>query len=132
MTSEMPSIYQLAAGAIIGVVCLVTVRRQTGEIALLLGALICVGLLLAAAQGLSDILELVYTLAELAGVDNDLLTPLLKTVGIALVTGLAAQVCRDAGAGSVAMVLELCGGLCALYAALPLVQAVVALVSELL
>lgn len=128
----MVSIYQLAAGAMIGVVCLVAIRKQTGEIATLLGVLICAALLLAVAQGLSAVLDLIRTLAETAGVDNTLLSPLLKTVGVAIVTGLSAQVCRDAGAGSVAMAMELCGGLCAIYVAMPLVQAVFTLISELL
>lgn len=128
----MVSIYQLAAGAMVGVVCLVAVRKQTGEIATLLGVLICAALLLAVAQGLSAILDLVRTLAETAGIDSALLSPLMKTVGAAIVTGLSAQICKDAGAGSVAMAVELCGGICAIYVSMPLIQAVFTLISELL
>lgn len=113
-------------------VCLVTIRRQTGEIALLLGIVICAGLILAMAKPLAAIFDMVELLAETAQIDNELLSPLMKTVGIALVTGLAAQICRDGGAGSVAMALELCGGLSALYVALPLIRAVFTLLSELL
>lgn len=128
----MESVYQLAAGALIGVVCMVTIRKQAGEIAVLLGIVVCAALLLAVSQGLSTILGMIQTLAEMAQIDSLLLEPLLKTVGIALVTGLASQVCRDAGAGSIASAMELCGGICALYTALPLVQMVLELIGELL
>jgi hypothetical protein len=57
---------------------------------------------------------------------------LLRTTGISLITGLGAQLCRDAQAGSLALTLELCGGVCAIYAALPLLRAVMNLIQELI
>ena len=128
----MPSVFQLTAAAIICAVLMLLLRPQAGEIALLVGLTACVLLGISVLRGLNRLLDLLEQLAALAQVDSLLLEPLLRTTGIALVTGSGAQVCRDAGAGSVAMTLELCGGLCAVYAALPLIQAVFDMLRELI
>lgn len=128
----MSTIFQLAACAAVGAVCYVTLRKQSGEIAVLLGIAVCVVLVLGIGNGLSTLLNLLQTLANTAQMENALLEPLLKTVGIALITGISAQVCRDADAGSIGMVMELCGGFCALYASFPLVETVLSLIQEVI
>lgn len=126
------TVWSVGATALVGAICLMTLRRQNGELALLVGIATCVVLLLGVADVLQNVALLVRQLASLAGIENDLLRPVLKTAGIAVLIGLTAQICRDAGAGAVAMAAELCGVFCALYAALPLVQAVLGLLTELM
>lgn len=126
------SILQIGAVAIIGAVCAALLRRSNGELALLLVMAACAVLLLGISGVLREVAALLRELAQLAGVENDLLRPVLKTAGISIVTGLSAQLCRDAGAGSLALTTELCGTVCALYAALPLIEAVLGLISGLL
>ena len=63
---------------------------------------------------------------------RELLEPMLKIMGIEVVTNLTGQICRDAGAGGVAAAAELAGAVCALYTAVPVIQAVLVLIKELL
>ncbi len=56
---------------------------------------------------------------------------LLKVLATVLITGFGAQMCRDCGEGSLAMQLELLGGLLAFTEALPLVTGVLALLRSL-
>ena len=58
--------------------------------------------------------------------------PLYKTVGIALVVKLGGSLCRDAGETALSSVVETAGAVCALLAALPLLQAVLSLLLELM
>ena len=61
-----------------------------------------------------------------AGGGGDLLhavSPLLKTAGIAVVTRIGADLCRDAGESAVASAVEMAGAMGALLAVLPLMQA---------
>ena len=60
-----------------------------------------------------------------------LLTPLYKTVGIALVVKVGGGLCRDAGESALAAALEFAGTVCALLTALPLLRAVLELITEL-
>ncbi len=70
--------------------------------------------------------------AETAALGSVYISPVLKCIGIGLVTHLAAQVCRDAQQGSLASAVELCGTLCALYVSLPLVESLLATAEKLL
>ena len=128
----MPSIFRLTAAAILCAVLIPLLRPRAGEFALLLALCACVVLAVSVTHGLGTLLDLVEELAALAEVDPLLLGPLLRTTGISLITGLGAQLCRDAQAGSLALTLELCGGVCAIYAALPLLRAVMNLIQELI
>ena len=128
----MPSIFRLTAVAILCAVLMPLIRPRAGEFALLLALGACVVLGVSVLRGLGTLLDLVAELAELAEVDPLLLGPLLRTTGISLITGLGAQLCRDAQAGSLALMLELSGGVCAIYAALPLLRAVMNLIQELI
>ena len=56
----------------------------------------------------------------------------LKTVGIAIVTKIGSDLCRDAGESALAAALEFAGTVCALLTALPLLRAVLELIGELL
>ncbi len=55
-----------------------------------------------------------------------------QTVGLALVTKLAAALCRDAGEGSLAAFVEVAGAAAAVLVALPLLKMVLQLVMGLL
>ena len=61
--------------------------------------------------------------AEPGGLPPELLAPLVKTLGIALVSRLGTEICRDAGQGAMAAVLETAGAFGAVLVSLPLVRA---------
>lgn len=125
-------ILQLGAIGVAGTLCALTVRKQTPELALVL-ALVTGGLILyASTQALSQALALLEQLASVAGLSKELLIPLVKTVGISVLTRLSAQICKDGGMESVAAFLELAGSLAALAVAVPLLESVLSLLEGLL
>ena len=79
---------------------------------------------------LQDMVELFGSLAEQAGMQNQYLKLILKMIGIAYLCQFAAELCRDAGESALAGALEMTGAVCALLAALPLLQAVLNLLLE--
>ena len=87
--------------------------------------------MLALAEPLTELLRFLERLAEQSGVSRTLLTPLYKTVGIALVVKMGDGLCRDAGESALAAALEFAGTVCALLTALPLLRAVLELITEL-
>ena len=70
------------------------------------------------------IVDFLGRLQGMTGLDAELMTPMLKAVGIGLLTEIAAGVCADAGEGAIGKLVELAGGLLALSVALPLLEAV--------
>lgn len=128
----MEEALKVAAVAVAAALCAVVVRKQAPEIGITLilaaGAVI-LGLALGSA---GQVLSLMDTLAETAGLSPAVLAPVLKTAGIAIVTRVSAEVCRDAGEGGAASFVEVAGAMLALVVALPLLEAVLRTVTGLL
>ena len=57
--------------------------------------------------------------------------PVLKCVGIGVVTRLSADICRDAGQSAASSAVELCGAACALVTAMPLIRTLLQMISEM-
>lgn len=123
---------RIAALCVVGAVLALVVRGRSPELAFCTAAACCAVSLLAAAELLSPVLALAQTLRELTGLDEALLAPVLKTVGIGLLTQLAAAFCLDAGEQALGRTVELCGTILAVYAALPLTSAMLELLKKLM
>lgn len=122
----------LGAAGVAAALCAVVVRQKAPEIAVVLGAAACVLLLWNTLPLLETIWDVLEELAEVAEISPTVLRPMFQTVGLALVTKLAAALCRDAGEGGIASFVEVAGGAAAVLVALPLLKMVLQLVMGLL
>ena len=116
----MALVTQAAALCVIAALLGLVLRRSNPEITLLLALAAAAAVLLALAEPLTELLRFL-----------ERLTPLYKTVGIALVVKVGGGLCRDAGESALAAALEFAGTVCALLTALPLLRAVLELITEL-
>ena len=128
----MDQIFPIVAVALIGSLSALFLKREVKELSLLLSIVTSVILLSLVTAGALEILSLLRQLAETAEISDALLAPMLKVLGIEVVTNLVANICRDAGEGGVASAVELTGAICALYTSIPVIQAVLILIEELL
>lgn len=128
----MEGMVKVAAVGVTAVVLCAVLRRQNPELALLLG--LCAGLwmLWSAAGALGAVVALMEELAQMAGLSEELLEPVVKTVALAILTQVTAEICRGVGESGVAAFVETAGTAFALVAALPLVRAVTVLIAEML
>ena len=78
---------------------------------------------LAAVRGVREVWAFLEDLLAAVEISSTLFLPLLKTAGIAVVTRIGADLCRDAGESAVASAVEMAGAMGALLAVLPLMQA---------
>lgn len=123
---------QVAAIAVTAALCAIVVKKQAPEIGAILGLLTGVLILLMTYPAIKSVKELMATLSETAGLAPVVLAPVIKTVGIAIVTKLAAEICRDAKEGGIASFLETAGAALALVVCVPLIEAVLSMIGELL
>ena len=119
----------LGAVGVVAALFAVMVRQRAPEMALVLAMAACVLLLWNTLPLLESIRDVMEELASLTEISPALL---LQTVGLALVTKLAAALCRDAGEGSLAAFVEVAGAAAAVLVALPLLKMVLQLVMGLL
>lgn len=122
---------QVAAFGLVGVVLITLLRSRSGELALLLSLAVCVLLGLMLVRVAEPVISLLRSLQRIAQIEDALMRPVLKTLGIGMITQIAANVCVDGGESAVARMIELCGTFLALYAAIPLLEAVLDLVRNL-
>ena len=128
----MDGMVRVVALAMSVVVCAAVIRRGAPEMALLLVLAAGVWMLLLALDGLSQVLATMERLAGLAELSDSIVEPVGKTVVLAILTKVTGELCRSAGEGGAAAFVEVAGTALALAAALPLVEAVVQMMVEIL
>ncbi|MDR2671608.1 MAG: stage III sporulation AC/AD family protein [Oscillospiraceae bacterium] len=128
----MTGLWKIAVIAVLGALAALTVRKSVPELALTLTLTVSAVVLTLASAALTDVMAFLRRMADMAELSSELFLPVIKTVGIALVAKLAADVCRDAGQSAVASATETAGVIIALYLTLPLFSKVVDLVTSLI
>ena len=141
----MEQVIQVTGLCVVGALLALVVKRGSPETALLLavGAAVVVALALAGVVkellaflgelgSVESVRALMDELGEAAGLSPAVLAPVLKTVGIAILTHISAEVCRDAKESGIAAFVETAGAAVALCVALPLLRAVLDMLLELM
>ena len=114
------SLYRIFGFAVLGLVLILVLRRMKEEYASFVSLFLCLGFTVCAMGILTPVIEYLRTFDTNA--DSGLFTLLFKASGIALVTTLAADVCRDCGETALASKTELCGKSVILALCLPLLK----------
>lgn len=121
-----------AAAAILTLLAYVLLRQLRPEFApaaLLAGISL---ILISAASHFTGLQAELSAWMERAGVSQASVSILVRTFGVCVVTQLAADLCRDHAASSLATAIELAGRLAALILALPLLRALTEIAAGLL
>lgn len=116
------------AGALMGLL----LKRELPELSLALSLAVCGVTALLAMELFSGLAEIIAMAEEMAGLSPAVLGPVMKCVGVGVVTKLAADLCRDAGQGAVSGAVELCGAACAMTMALPLIKSFLQMINDML
>lgn len=128
----MEMLVEIVALCLVTSVLALVVKQSTPEMGLVLVLACAVVGLLRLGTSIGEVVAFLNHLGELGGLPSQLIAPLLKTVGIALVVKVGGNLCRDAGASALGAVVELAGSVCALLVALPLVELVLERLMELM
>jgi len=128
----MEEAVQISAVCVLGALLALFLKKGTPEIALLTAIAVSVAVFLFLREPLAETIGFLRELSEQAGVRQELLIPLYKTVGIAAVVKIGGNLCRDAEEGALASVIETAGALCAFVVALPLLRTALSVLVELM
>ena len=122
---DLPSIEKsFFRNLVAAVVALAALLKKTSpDTALLLALAVCVVVLTALARGLEEVITFLRELLDWGGLSVELFVPLLKTVAIALISRVGGALCRDAGEGAMASLVEIAGAFAAILVSLPLFRA---------
>lgn len=126
----MENMFKIAGVGIIGAVLALIVRKNSADFALLISIAVCCLIFGLVVNIIKPILTFVESLRETAGLNPAVLSPLIKAVGIGIITKIASSICADAKEGSIGSFIEMCGAILAIYVALPLMNTVLDLLSS--
>ena len=128
----MSDLVKVAATGIIAAICAMVVRKHVPELAILLS--ICAGvlILLYCSGALSSVKAFLDELVVVGGLTPGVVEPVAKVTGVAIITRLAADFCKDAKESGLASAVEMAGSALALFMTLPLMSAVLELLGSLL
>ena len=119
----MDLIVKVTAVCLLGALLAALLKKSNPELALLLAVAACVIVLAVVIKGLDESFALLYEIVTWGGLSADIFSPLWKTVGIALVTRVGTELCKDAGENAMASLVEMTGAFGAVLVAIPLFQA---------
>lgn len=122
---------QIAGLALSAVALAVLLRQYRAEYAMALGLVVSAAILLALMPVLRETIGLLTDIASKSGVSQTL-DIIVKSIGIAFVAGIAADVCRDAGESAMASKVELAGKVAILSLAMPMAMQLMELFERIL
>lgn len=118
-------IIQIVVFAIITSILYIVLKDLHESFAILLVLIAGIVIFLAVISQLGVIFQLLQTLGQKASIDGLYIETILKIIGIAYITELAANITKDAGLGAVASKVELAGKVFILIIAIPIITAVI-------
>ncbi len=96
-------------------------KPETAPLVVLAGAAV---IIIALTDGLLGISEEIDGMMELAGLEKENVSILMKSLGICVVTQFAADICYDNSCSSIAAAVELAGRVGAISLAMPMIKTV--------
>ena len=132
MIFSMGEYLRFAAAALIGLILVLVVGRQSRDLGMLLSLAVCVLLALGAMEFLEPVMELLNELKRLGELDGGAVGILLRCAGIGMISELAGLLCADAGEGAMGRALQICANAAILWLSLPLLRQVLTMIGEVL
>lgn len=121
-----------AAGILVAVVLIITLAKQGKDISLLLVMAVCCMVLGAAVTFLQPVVDFIKQLQSIGQLDSEMITILLKAVGIGLLAEITSLICADSGNASLGKALQLLATATILWLSLPLLNELIELIDNIL
>ena len=128
----MELIFKISIAALNAVLIGLLLRKRSPELSTVLSMCAVCMILLSALGFAAGLKELTETVRKIVGDSETLIAPVLKCVGIALISRVSAELCRDASQSAAAAAVEWAGSACAMGVAMPLILGMLKMLGALL
>ena len=121
-----------AGGVLIALVLYLILAKQGKDFSLLLTVAVCCMVAGAAMTYLEPVIVFFKKLQALGQIDTEMLTIILRAVGIGLLSEITCLICTDAGNAALGKTLQLLASAVILWMSVPLFNSLITLVEEVL
>lgn len=128
----MDILIKAAAVSLICVSCSLAIKSKNPELSYALTILCAVSLCISAVGMLSVISDFVISVMDKSALPSAVYVPVIKCAGIAVITKLISNLCKDAGQSGASAAVEYLGSTAAVFTALPLTETMLKTLEELI
>ena len=120
------------AGVLTAIILWLCLNTQGKDFYVLLNLAVCTMIIAAGFAFLKPVLDFVENIRSVGNLDGQLLSVILKVVGIGLITEVCTHVCKDAGNESMGKSLQILSSVMILWMSIPVFEKLLSLLDEIL
>ncbi|MFU0801215.1 MAG: stage III sporulation protein AD [Xylanivirga thermophila] len=125
-------IMQIVAMGLVATVLAVTVKQDKPELGIFITIAAGIIIFTIILSKLVSIIDILYDLSIKSNLDNMYISIVLKVVAVSYIAEFGAQICKDAGEGTIAKKIELGGKIVILTMAIPILTALMEVIVKIL
>ncbi|MEG1705013.1 MAG: SpoIIIAC/SpoIIIAD family protein [Clostridia bacterium] len=125
-------VIKIVGFSIFALFLVLTIKEQRKDIALILSIATGIGLLMFSITKISIVVNMLDDLILKSGINKDFFIIIIKVTGISYIIEFARNICIDAGESAIATKLEIAGKVIVVTLSLPLISALVDVLSSVI
>jgi stage III sporulation protein AD len=117
---------------LIAAILVVVLKEERPEIAIQVSILVGIIIFILMVNKISLVISILEDLSRKVNIDFIYFSTILKIIGIAYITEFGAQICRDAGSGTIASKIEFAGKILIILLSVPIIVALLEMVLKIM
>lgn len=128
----MSEVIKIIGIGMIALIIIVIVKQYRPEFAVYISIIAGVLILSISIQKMGEIVTLIQSISEKAGINGKFLSILLKITGIAILTEFAVSICKDSGENAIASKIEIGSKVIIISMSIPIISSLLELMMNIL
>ena len=128
----MSEVIKLIGIGMLALIVIIVIKQYRPEFAVYISIIAGILILVLSLQKIGEIVTLIKSIAEKAGVNGSFLSILLKITGIAILAEFAISVCKDSGESAIASKIEMGSKVIIISMSIPIISSLLELMINIL
>lgn len=128
----MDTFLKATGGILIALILCLILTKQSKDISVLLTVLVCCMVSAVAIGYLEPVFDFFNKLESIANIDKQMLSVIVKAVGIGLLSEIVSLICTDSGNASLGKIVQILASCVILWLSIPLFTSLIELAEEIL
>lgn len=128
----MSEVIKIIGIGMIALIIIIVIKQYRPEFAIYISIIAGILILSISLQKMGEIVTLIQSVSEKAGINGKFISILLKITGIAILTEFAVSVCKDSGESAIASKIEMGGKVIIISMSIPIISSLLELMINIL
>lgn len=125
-------IIKIVGVGLVALIIIMVIKQYKPEFAVYISIMTGIIIIFLVIDKLTGIVNLLTTLSNQAGINNEFILILLKITGIAFLTEFAVSVCKDSGEGAIASKIDFGGKVIMVAISIPIIASLLEMIIKIL